>query len=80
MALACLLLGFSSAHAEDWQPPVPMPDEFDWMQLTSGEWLKGEFKVLYEKWDRINEPRRDSDGSLPEQDDYRLIFGLGYDF
>jgi long-subunit fatty acid transport protein len=31
-------------------------------------------------WDRINEPRRDSDGSLPEQDDYRLIFGLGYDF
>jgi opacity protein-like surface antigen len=49
MALACLLLGFSSAHAEDWQPPVPMPDEFDWMQLTSGEWLKGEFKVLYEK-------------------------------
>jgi hypothetical protein len=25
-----------------------MPDEFDWIQLTSGEWLKGEIKVMYE--------------------------------
>jgi hypothetical protein len=28
-----------------WTPPPP-PDEFDWIQLNSGEWLKGEFKVL----------------------------------
>jgi hypothetical protein len=47
--MACLLLWFPSTQADDWQPPVPMPDKFDWMQLTSGEWLKGEFKVLYEK-------------------------------
>jgi hypothetical protein len=47
--LLLLLLGARPAvHAEDWQPPVPMPDEFDWIQLTSGEWLKGEIKVLYE--------------------------------
>ena len=26
---------------------VPPPDEFDWIQLTSGEWLKGELKDLY---------------------------------
>ena len=26
---------------------VPPPDEFDWIQLTSGEWLKGELKALY---------------------------------
>ena len=32
-----------------WEPPPPPPDEFDWIQLTSGEWLKGEFKRLYEK-------------------------------
>jgi hypothetical protein len=32
-----------------WEPPPPPPDEFDWIQLTSGEWLKGELKVLYEK-------------------------------
>lgn len=32
-----------------WEPPPPPPDEFDWIQLTSGEWLKGELKVLYQK-------------------------------
>jgi len=51
-AAALLALFVASAlptvHAEDWQPPVPMPDKFDWVQLTSGEWLKGEIKVLYE--------------------------------
>jgi len=31
-----------------WTPPAPPPDEFDWIQLNSGEWLKGEFKVLYD--------------------------------
>jgi putative salt-induced outer membrane protein YdiY len=25
-----------------------MPDEFDWIQLVSGEWLKGELVVLYD--------------------------------
>jgi putative salt-induced outer membrane protein YdiY len=33
---------------EEWTPPPPPPDEFDWIQLTSGEWLKGEFRVLYD--------------------------------
>jgi len=32
-----------------WEPPPPPPDEFDWIQLKSGEWLKGELKSLYEK-------------------------------
>ena len=31
-------------------------------------------------WDRINKPRANADGSVPKQDDYRLIFGVGYDF
>jgi len=31
-----------------WEKFVPPPDEkFDWIQLTSGEWLKGELKVMY---------------------------------
>jgi len=34
---------------EDWQPPPPMPDDFDWVQLTSGEWLKGEIIAMYEE-------------------------------
>jgi hypothetical protein len=30
-------------------------------------------------WDRIQDPRPDSDGIVPEQDDYRLVFFLGLD-
>jgi putative salt-induced outer membrane protein YdiY len=34
---------------DPWEAFVPPPDaEFDWIQLTSGEWLKGDFKVLYD--------------------------------
>jgi len=32
-----------------WLPPTPKPEKFDWIQLKSGEWLKGELKVLYDK-------------------------------
>jgi len=31
-------------------------------------------------WDRIQAPRQNAEGNLPEQDDLRLIFGLGFDF
>jgi len=45
-----LVAGLASAQepAQPWQPPVPPPDEFDWIQLTSGEWLKGELVALYD--------------------------------
>jgi putative salt-induced outer membrane protein YdiY len=54
-ALRCLFLGVLLsggapaliAKTGDWQPPPPMPDEYDWVQLTSGEWLKGEIKAMY---------------------------------
>ena len=38
-----------TAEKQAWLPPPPPPDDFDWIQLKSGEWLKGELKVLYEK-------------------------------
>ena len=42
---------------DPWEAFMPPPDsEFDWIQLTSGEWLKGDFKVLYN-----NEVEFDSD-------------------
>ena len=48
--LFCSMVTFSnSTHAAE-RPCelfVPPPDEFDWIQLTSGEWLKGELKALY---------------------------------
>jgi putative salt-induced outer membrane protein YdiY len=31
-------------------------------------------------WDRIQEPRPDSDGVIPEQDDFRTTVGLTFDF
>ena len=34
---------------KSWQPSPPMPDDFDWIQLTSGEWLKGEIIAMYEE-------------------------------
>jgi len=33
---------------KDWLPAPPPSDEFDWIQLTSGEWLKGQLKILYD--------------------------------
>jgi hypothetical protein len=31
-------------------------------------------------WDRIRDPRQNSDGTFPKKDDFRTIFGLGYSF
>jgi hypothetical protein len=31
---------------EQWQPPAPDPTDFDWIKLTSGEWLKGDIEGL----------------------------------
>jgi hypothetical protein len=49
--MVVLVLGASQATADDgdrsWQPRPPMPDDFDWIQLTSDEWLKGEIIALY---------------------------------
>jgi len=49
----CFLLLFSfSLHVNaadkipSWKPPV---EEYDWVQLTSGEWLKGEIKAFYNR-------------------------------
>ena len=35
------------AIAEEWNPEPPVPEKWDWIQLVSGEWLKGEIIVLY---------------------------------
>ncbi|MCP4875008.1 MAG: DUF481 domain-containing protein [Gammaproteobacteria bacterium] len=31
----------------NWTTALPPTDRFDWLQTTSGEWLKGELKALY---------------------------------
>ncbi len=40
-----------SESTQAWEPPPPMPDDYDWVQLTSGEWLKGEFVGMY--WESL---------------------------
>jgi putative salt-induced outer membrane protein YdiY len=32
---------------EDWDAARPPADRFDWLQTTSGEWIKGELKAMY---------------------------------
>jgi len=51
--LGILLLALPALRAEDtaeWKPPAPKPDEkYDWIELTSGEWLKGDFRYMYDE-------------------------------
>lgn len=35
--------------AAPWAPPRPPSDDFDWIQLTSGEWLKGHLKAMQDR-------------------------------
>lgn len=35
--------------AGEWAPPAPDEDGFDWIQLKSGEWLKGRLKALQDE-------------------------------
>lgn len=39
----------TSAQTAPWQPPPPPPDDFDWIQLKSGEWLKGHIKSMQKR-------------------------------
>ena len=43
------LAGAAAGLADDaWDRFVPPPDNrFDWIQLKSGEWLKGDLKAMY---------------------------------
>ena len=48
IATALLVVASLPARSAEWEPPPPMPDKFDWVQLKSGEWLKGTIEVMYE--------------------------------
>jgi len=47
LSMLFTLITISSLHAEYLENATPPAKEFDWMELQSGEWLKGEFKGLY---------------------------------
>lgn len=49
LGLVCLF-ALSALAADDWRPPPPTgADDFDWIQLKSGEWLKGRVKSLQDE-------------------------------
>ena len=53
LGIVCGLFFLGGAVAQtsmdEWNKLEPPEDsEWDWIQLTSGEWLKGDFKVLYD--------------------------------
>lgn len=48
--IVSLLLGAPAlAEEETWAPPEPSDTEYDWIQLNSGEWLKGDFERLRDR-------------------------------
>lgn len=58
-----------------WDKAVPPTDKYDWIQLTSDEWLKGELKVLY---NRVLEFDSDELGLLTiDLEDIKQIRGQG---
>jgi len=48
LALVAITTAPVAAEDEEWQPPAPMPTSFDWIQMTSLEWLKGELISMYD--------------------------------
>jgi putative salt-induced outer membrane protein YdiY len=45
-----VMAALASQGADDWRPPAPSgQDHFDWIELKSGEWLKGKIKSLQDE-------------------------------
>lgn len=38
----------SNEQQKEWRPAIPKPKDFDWIRLTSDEWLKGDLIALYD--------------------------------
>lgn len=65
--------GNQTLDNQPWQPPPPPPDKFDWIQLTSGEWLKGELKRLYER--KLEFDSKELDLQEFDWEDVKLVRG-----
>jgi putative salt-induced outer membrane protein YdiY len=49
LLFSIMILGYPGYGADSWEDFDPPEDtKYDWIQLTSGEWLKGDFKVMYD--------------------------------
>jgi putative salt-induced outer membrane protein YdiY len=48
LTLVCAL-GVTVLGNDDWRPPPPAGGGFDWIELKSGEWLKGKIKSMQDE-------------------------------
>jgi hypothetical protein len=73
-----LLLAQVSADTvatSSWDSALPSTDQFDWVQTTSGEWLKGEMKVLYS--DKLEFDSDEFDLQTLDWEDVKQFLGHG---
>ena len=52
--------GTAVTVAGGWLPEIPMPDNYDWIKLNSGEWLKGRLIAMYSNEVEFDSEKLDS--------------------
>ena len=83
----------TASQARTWEQLTPSASRFDWIQLTSDEWLKGDLESLYDgkvefdsdeldllvlDWEDVKKVRHTREPSSSAWN--RLIVALGIDF
>ena len=48
LAIPASVFGDTTSKTSLWTPPISDDEDYDWIQLVSGEWLKGELIAMYE--------------------------------
>ena len=65
----------AAAEEEHFQPKPPMPEKFDWVQMTSLEWLKGELISMYD--DSMEFDSKEFDLQTLDFDDVQEVRSVG---
>ena len=65
----------AAAEGEYFQPKPPMPEKFDWVQMTSLEWLKGELISMYD--DSMEFDSKEFDLQTLDFDDVQEVRSVG---
>ncbi|MCM2681209.1 DUF481 domain-containing protein [Echinimonas agarilytica] len=73
--LLVLTMYFAAKAEESWTPPAPSELDMSWVQLTSGEWLKGDIIGMYEERLEFDSDKL-GDLSLKWKD-IKVIYGKG---
>jgi putative salt-induced outer membrane protein YdiY len=71
LGIACCPPVAAQLSDDDWQPKSEFEEKFDWLQMNSGEWLKGEVLVMYD--DELEFDSDEFDEQELDWDDIRQI-------